>query len=210
MSEQLRQKTVDLIAKKWDSVGVFMLGEVAGQMGCSTDQLDKEECLTYMRSKDKRGRFLWGNSVTLHCLPNIIGKSIVVLGLSSGSAFKHTLKAECSTGDVYIGFIPEVHFFGCRPAEKRNTPEIGSTGFQFFWFPLLEFFLGPCSSSCRFPKALLVECKVCRGAHHHICDGDTGSTSTCRKCADKGIWRIRNFFANDFESRVNCSTGINL
>ena len=109
--EQLRQKTVDLIAKKWDSVGVFMLGEVAGQMGCSTDQLDKEECLTYMRSKDKCGRFLWGNSVTLHCLPNIIGKSIVVLGLSAGSAFKHTLKAECSTGDVYIGFIPEVHFF---------------------------------------------------------------------------------------------------
>ena len=129
LAEQLRQNTVDLISKKWDTVGVFMLGEVAGQMGRTADQLSKNECLAHMRSKDERGRYLWGNSVTLHCLPEIIGKTIVVLGLSSGAAFKHTLKAERSSDVVYIGFLPEVHFFGCRPAEKRGSPQIGSKGF---------------------------------------------------------------------------------
>ena len=58
MADQLRQQTVDLIAKKWDSVGVFMIAEVAGQLGCTADQLDKDECLVYMRSRDKRGRYL--------------------------------------------------------------------------------------------------------------------------------------------------------
>ena len=124
---ELRQRVVDFISQNWGSVGEFMMAEVAGQLGCTTNDLGKEDCLSHMRSKDTRGRYLWGNSVTLHSLPEIVGCSICVLGLSSGGAFKQTFSAKKAFPMVYVGFIPEIHFFGCRPVEKRG-PQVGSCG----------------------------------------------------------------------------------
>ena len=127
MAGELRHRVVNAISENWASVGEFMLAEVAGQMGCKTEDLQKDNCLEHMRSKNSRGRYLWGNSVTLHCLPDIVGKTIVVLGLSSGGPFKQTFHAKKPLPVVFVGFIPEVHFFGCRPVVSVG-PKIGSKG----------------------------------------------------------------------------------
>ena len=144
MAGTLRERVVDSISKNWADVGEFMLAEVAGQLGCKTDDLQKDDCLAHMRSKNSRGRYMWGNSVTLHCLPDIVGKSIVVLGLSSGGAFKQTFHGKNPLPAVHIGFIPEIHFFGCRPAETQ-VPKIGSKGSKYCF----NFFISSIDTTLR-------------------------------------------------------------
>ena len=42
---------------------------------------------------------------------------------------------------------------------------------------------GPCGTNCKYPSLMLVTCINCKRSHHHLCDGDTGDTSICAKCA---------------------------
>ena len=55
---------------------------------------------------------------------------------------------------------------------------------------LIFFFVdtGPCGAGCKYPSLILVTCRICKKPHHHVCDGDTGDTSICAKCAGHKIY----------------------
>ena len=119
-SLDLRERAVNEISKRWSTLGEVSLAEVADQVG--RKDLSKEDCIQIMRSKDRMGRYLWGNEVMLHCLPDIVGMTIVILSLSSTGAFKQTYVALNPLGTIVVGFLPEVHYFTVCIRQKFPKP----------------------------------------------------------------------------------------
>ena len=125
-SLDLRERAVNEILKKWSALGEVALAEVADQVG--RKDLCKEDCVQIMKSKDRNGKYLWGNEVMLHCLPDIVGMTIVILSLSSTGAFKQTYVAANPLGTIVVGFVPEVHYFTVRT--RKNFPKPNTKGFS--------------------------------------------------------------------------------
>ena len=135
LSKALRIQAVDAIDRRWEEVSAFAIAEVADQASTDADALGKAECLRLLLEPGPSGHFLWGNAVTLHHLPEVVGMDIVVLTVSEGSPFKAVLKTVgLASGTIYLGFIPEVHFFGVRVRLDASTAigVVGSKGEHFF------------------------------------------------------------------------------
>ena len=127
----LRAQAVDAIDRNWTQCSEFALAEVADQAQVALDSLGKAECLSLLRDLGTNGHYLWGNAVTLHHLPEVIGMNIVVLTVCDALPFKTEFKSDLASGTILIGFVPEVHFFGVRPVRPENCfqpPVVGAKG----------------------------------------------------------------------------------
>ena len=141
LSRVLRVQAVSAIDRRWGEVGEFAIAEVADQATVAADTLGKSECLRLLLEPGPGGHFLWGNAVTLHHLPEVVGMNIAVLTVSDGSPFKTVLKPKgLASGTIFVGFIPEVHFFGVR-ARLDASPIIGVVGSSGKFFQDLQVFI---------------------------------------------------------------------
>ena len=127
ISDTLRARAVGSIQDNWEQVGQFALAEVALQSGRDFNSLTKDLCCELLLGSDDRP--LWGNHVTLAQLPNIVNKRIVVLTLSSGKPFKYLFDCEDTENTIYIGLVPEAHYFPLIP--KRGFQK-GDKGLFIF------------------------------------------------------------------------------
>ena len=106
----LRRLAVKAIMDKWSDVGPLVMSEISDQTNIPLEELDQQACEQLLSGSETRTP-LWGNHATLAQLPNIVKKNIVVLTSSNGKPFKHIFEMEGCTSSVYIGFLPELHYF---------------------------------------------------------------------------------------------------
>ena len=129
---KLRKLAVEEIRKKWQDVGGVVLSEVSDQSGIPLDEMDQLRCLELLAGSET-AQPIWGNHATLAQLPNIVQKNIVVLTSSNGKPFKHIFMMDDalkSPDTIYIGFLPELHFFALNVRERPITFKAGDKGEQ--------------------------------------------------------------------------------
>ena len=132
VSRELRALAIQSIQAKWDLVGEFVKSEIAHQADISFDSLTMEMCCELLLGSTRRAP-LWGNEITMAQLPAIVKKTIVVLTLSESKPFKHTFECEGATGTIYVGLVPEAHYFPVKPKEIPTLLKKGDKG--YFYFP---------------------------------------------------------------------------
>ena len=116
---KLRKLAVKAIGDKWSELGAVVMSEISDQSGIPLEHLDQQVCLEQLSGSATR-KPLWGNHCTLAQLPAIVQKNIVVLTSSNGKPFKLVFDLEGCCNSVYIGFLPEFHYFAVTPREVTS------------------------------------------------------------------------------------------
>ena len=126
----LRGLAVKAIREKWSDMGPLVMNEVSDQSGVPLCELNQQRCIELL-SGSASSTPLWGNHCTLSQLPHIVKKNIVVLTSSGGRPFKHVFALDGCKDTVFIGFLPELHFFALKVRETvRLNLKAGEKGEQ--------------------------------------------------------------------------------
>ena len=118
IAQKLRILAVRELCRQWNEIGEVVKSEISDQSGEDVGSLDQARCCKLMLGSPT-ARPLWGNECTMTVLPSVVKKNITVLTIANGRPFKHVYRYGDCKDTVYIGFIPEFHFFALRVA---STP----------------------------------------------------------------------------------------
>ena len=119
IAQKLRILAVRELCRQWDTLGDVARSEIAAQSGEDLESLDQARCCKLMLGSSTRMP-LWGNEVTLVVLPSIVKKNIALLTISNGRPFKRVYRCDDCNDTVYVGFIPECHFFAVTVASAPS------------------------------------------------------------------------------------------
>ena len=122
IATQLRILAVRSLCKNWGEIGGIVKSENADQSGEPIESLTQARCCRLLLGS-RTTKPLWGNQCTLSQLPRIVKKNIAVQTLTNGKPYKHVFRFDQCEDTIFIGFVPEFHYFSlkvCNPGPARD------------------------------------------------------------------------------------------